>query len=113
MERTKAELIVLHGEMCERASGIYPNFRIPDVRWLREAIAIKSKTFGQADGHAGMYVEYNLPLLHQICTQRKNVVAHEVAHCVVYQMYPDYVRPHGKEWKEIVIKLGGLPALTL
>jgi len=41
----------------------------------------------------------------------KQVVAHEVAHLIVYQQYGK-VRPHGKEWQHVMQKVFNCPALT-
>tara|TARA_R110001599_G_scaffold65833_3_gene185718 strand:- start:1714 stop:2226 length:513 start_codon:yes stop_codon:yes gene_type:complete len=36
------------------------------------------------------------------------VVPHEVAHIIVYQIYGDTVRPHGKEWQAVMQKVYGI-----
>ena len=36
------------------------------------------------------------------------VVPHEVAHLIVYQIYGNTVKPHGKEWQAVMIKIYGL-----
>jgi SprT protein len=42
-----------------------------------------------------------------------NTVPHEVAHYVIYSLYgPKAVRPHGREWKELMLKFGATPSRT-
>ena len=42
-----------------------------------------------------------------------NTVPHEVAHYILYSIYGlKSVRPHGKEWKEIMLQLGAKPNRT-
>ncbi|WP_233407656.1 SprT family zinc-dependent metalloprotease [Marinomonas spartinae] len=39
----------------------------------------------------------------------ETVVPHEVAHIIVFQIYGNDVRPHGKEWQAVMHKVYGLP----
>jgi SprT protein len=42
-----------------------------------------------------------------------NTVPHEVAHYVIYSLYGlKAVRPHGKEWKDLMLQLGAMPTRT-
>lgn len=42
-----------------------------------------------------------------------NTVPHEVAHYVMYSLYgPKAVRPHGREWKDLMLKFGATPSRT-
>ncbi|MEO9274271.1 SprT family zinc-dependent metalloprotease [Marinomonas sp. 5E14-1] len=36
------------------------------------------------------------------------VVPHEVAHIIVFQIYGSTVRPHGKEWQAVMLKVFGV-----
>lgn len=38
----------------------------------------------------------------------ETVVPHEVAHIIVFQIYGNAVKPHGKEWKAVMLKVYGL-----
>ena len=39
-----------------------------------------------------------------------HVVAHEVAHLIAHQLFGSRIRPHGAEWKSIMLKVYQLPA---
>lgn len=42
-----------------------------------------------------------------------NTVPHEVAHYVIYSLYGlKTVRPHGKEWKDLMLQFGAKPSRT-
>ncbi len=42
-----------------------------------------------------------------------NTVPHEVAHYIIYSLYgPKAVRPHGREWKELMLQFGVTPSRT-
>ncbi len=42
-----------------------------------------------------------------------NTVPHEVAHYVIHNLYGlKAARPHGKEWKELMLRFGATPART-
>ncbi len=36
----------------------------------------------------------------------KTTVVHEIAHYITKCLHPEYIRPHGKEWKSVMIALG-------
>ena len=40
----------------------------------------------------------------------KHTVPHEVAHLVAHVIYGNRIRPHGREWQDLMINLYGLPA---
>ncbi len=42
-----------------------------------------------------------------------NTVPHEVAHYIMYCLHgPKGVRPHGREWKDLMLKFGAIPSRT-
>jgi len=36
----------------------------------------------------------------------KPTIVHEIGHYIAKCLYPQYIRPHGKEWKAIMVSLG-------
>jgi len=43
----------------------------------------------------------------------QQVLCHEAAHVAAYLLYGPDVRPHGPEWRELVVRAGHDPALRL
>jgi SprT protein len=41
-----------------------------------------------------------------------HIIAHELAHIMVYQLYGRRVKPHGIEWKKVMVEVFELPALV-
>lgn len=39
-----------------------------------------------------------------------HIIAHELAHIMVYQLYGQRVKPHGIEWKKVMMEVFDLPA---
>lgn len=70
------------------------------------------KQRGRAAGTAHLQkneLRFNLFMFEQ--DQRlflETVVPHEVAHLIVFQIYGDKVRPHGREWQAVMKKVYGL-----
>ncbi len=47
------------------------------------------------------------------CYSLANTVPHEVSHYVIYSLYgPKAVRPHGREWKNLMLRFGVEPNRT-
>ncbi len=71
---------------------------------------------------AGMYrvknnqseIRYNSELFAKYFTDNiENTIPHEVAHYVIHCCYGlRTVRPHGKEWQQLMIALGAEPSVT-
>jgi SprT protein len=82
-----------------------PDLEMPEIRW-----DVKNTDGGRAN-HVGNYVRFNLIL----CVENKEhflntTVPHELAHCIAGTLFYDKIlkdtgksmRPHGKEWKEVM-----------
>lgn len=71
--------------------------------------AVRFFNRGSAGGRAhyrDMSVSFNEVLAKENPVEFNNTVIHEVAHLVVKQIYP-LAKPHGKEFKHVMISLGG------
>ncbi|WP_409419492.1 SprT family zinc-dependent metalloprotease [Marinomonas sp. RS-M-Aa-14] len=70
------------------------------------------KQRGKAAGTAHLQkneLRFNYFMYQQNPTEFLNsVVPHEVAHMVVYQIYGNSVKPHGKEWQAVMFKVFGI-----
>jgi SprT protein len=95
-------------DYLDKAASLYTRrFLIPTIGFDLQGLAA-----GQAilhRDHPG--IRYNAALLEQegdAFLQR--TVPHEVAHLVVYQLYGRRVRPHGREWQQLMRQFGADPA---
>ena len=43
----------------------------------------------------------------------REVVCHEAAHVAVYLLHGNFARPHGREWKELMVKAGFEPRVRM
>ncbi|EGR3264643.1 SprT family zinc-dependent metalloprotease [Vibrio parahaemolyticus] len=85
---------------------------------FKRSFPIPSITFnvrGKAAGKA--YLQLNQIRLNPILFREnpqaflEEVIPHEVAHLITYQVY-GRVRPHGKEWRDVMESVFGIPANT-
>ncbi len=103
--RTKVERKLLDCLKVARAHYKRDDIPMPEIRW-----DVKNTDGGRAN-HAGNYVRYNLIL----CVENEakfleTTVPHELAHTIAGFLFYDKVlkdtgkkmRPHGKEWKEVM-----------
>ncbi|SEI91664.1 SprT protein [Pseudomonas linyingensis] len=83
-----------------------------DCRFLRPQISLRLRGLKAGVAHltenrlrfnAQLYRENREHFLRQ-------TVAHEVAHLVAHQRFGAGIRPHGREWQQIMLKVYGLPA---
>ncbi|WP_243730268.1 SprT family zinc-dependent metalloprotease [Marinomonas balearica] len=86
-------------------------------RYFRVKLSNPSFNFKQRGRAAGTaYLQKNEIRLNSYMYEQSpdeflnNVVPHEVAHIVVFQIYGLDASPHGKEWKAIMEHLFGVPA---
>ncbi len=80
------------------------------AKFKRSSCNFKQK--GKAAGTAHLQkneLRFNLFMYQQDPTAfLSQVVPHEVAHIVVYQIYGNSVKPHGKEWQAVMFKVYGI-----
>ncbi|GAB3475957.1 SprT family zinc-dependent metalloprotease [Marinomonas epiphytica] len=84
-------------------------------RFRRPTVSLKQR--GRAAGTAYLHtnqVRFNLFMFQQSPEKfLAEVVPHEVAHIIVYQIYGSGVSPHGQEWRAVMKKVFDLtPART-
>ena len=94
----------------QRAMTIWPGLDLP------AQIEVGFRLCGHAAGtasHKPPAIQYNATLLEKYKSDFiDSIVPHEVAHLVVHALYKKRVKPHGREWKEVVVRLGGRPDAT-
>ena len=79
-------------------------------KFKRSLCNLKQK--GRAAGTAHLHkneLRFNAYMYDQDPVEFINtVVPHEVAHIIVFQIYGNTVKPHGKEWKAVMLKVFGI-----
>ncbi|SBS33930.1 Protein SprT [Marinomonas spartinae] len=92
-------------DCIDRANQFFgTEFKIPNVN-LRQ----KGRAAGTAHLHKNE-VRFNAYMYQQNPQDfLDTVVPHEVAHIIVFQIYGNDVRPHGREWQAVMNKVYGLP----
>jgi len=83
------------------------------------AIAVRFDLRGRAAGmfrvrHGATEIRYNPWLFNRYFEENMdNTVPHEVAHYVVHRLFSRRrVRPHGKEWRDVMVAFGVAPRTT-
>jgi SprT protein len=77
----------------------------PKVEWFQ-----KSQVAGKAWYDCGNYVSFNEILALENGSVFKNTIAHELAHLVTFQIYPDRKQNHGPEFRSVMQTLGYSPS---
>jgi SprT protein len=97
----------------------YINLANQKLQLKLPAIAIKFDLKGRASGmfvvrHNQLLIRYNQIIFSQYYDDNLlNTVAHEVAHYVVHDIYGiKKVKPHGRQWKEIMALFEVKPEVT-
>ena len=93
-------------EHCsDQANQIFPSLMMPQpiVGWFT-----KTKTAGYAH-YAAHKVTFNEVIARDNFEKFENTVIHEVAHLVTNRLFPN-AKPHGREWKYVMRKLGAIPS---
>ena len=113
--RTKVEKKLLACLEIARAHYKRPDLAMPEIRW-----DVKNTDGGRAN-HAQNYVRFNLILCVENETKfLETTVPHELAHCIAGTLFYDAVlketgkkmRPHGKQWKEVMSVLSTPASVT-
>jgi SprT protein len=103
-----SDLIVAKAkEVVGKANLLFPKNQI-DFSAITFDFAMRGKTAGKADCK-NLVLYYNLIIAGDNLTEFLNdTVAHEIAHLFQRKMYPTS-KPHGVEWKLVMMKLGYEP----
>jgi SprT protein len=73
---------------------------------------LRGQSAGQANYRHNV-IRLNRELLEKYTTDFiDQTVPHEFAHLVAYRVYGSRIKPHGKEWKSVVLALGAEPVRT-
>jgi SprT protein len=103
---------ILKNEIENKAKLIYQEgvkkFDLKNPVELNFDFSLRGRVAGYASREDGK-LQYNLEMaLKNYDSFLGDTVAHEVAHIIAFQKYPDS-KPHGKEWKKIMLILGYEP----
>jgi len=91
------------------ASNIY-NRIFPSIPIRND---IKGKCAGQFCVKNGFkYLRFNPVLYKENKSTYDDTIVHEVAHYIVYEKFNGCCKPHGREWKSVMKKLGKRPDVT-
>jgi predicted SprT family Zn-dependent metalloprotease len=57
-------------------------------------------------------------LNHSLASQQnvallQEAICHELAHIVVYQLHGKTAKPHGEEWKSLIVRAGKIPRISI
>jgi SprT protein len=92
---------------CLQAAERTAKFQLPAVTidfLLRGATAGKVRL----SPYSSPAISYNSVLLNENQLPfLSQTIPHEVAHIAIWYLYQNRVRPHGLEWKQMVVELGG------
>ena len=105
----KAEESVLHKlkELRDEANRLWGIDVRPEV-----SFDLRGQAAGQANYHANR-LRFNLELLRKYGNDFvEQTVPHEFAHLVSYRKFGRRIKPHGIEWKSVMIELGASPSRT-
>ena len=98
----------LKSEIKLKAEKIYKSgidtFKIKNPVKINFNFSLRGRVAGTAESNGN--INYNLDIANKNYDIFINdTVPHEVAHVICFQVYP-YAKPHGREWKSIIRKLG-------
>ncbi len=106
---SQTELLVLAklAELRKKVRGLFGVAIDPEV-----AFDLRGQAAGQANYRKNK-IRFNRDLLEKYTDEFiKQTVPHEFAHLVAYRKFGHRIRPHGAEWKLVMVALGIKPART-
>jgi predicted SprT family Zn-dependent metalloprotease len=111
-----AERVAHYTEVVRKVFPSLSSFTVPNVGFYTN-----KKYSGCATGALHL-VEFNTVLAEENREAFDNTIIHEIAHLVIYRFYPlggklvngtfKKVKPHGEEFKHVMIMIGGRPNRT-
>jgi SprT protein len=94
-------------ELCVKAQTLYGVKIEPAVSYDQRGLAA-----GQAN-YSENSIRFNRELLEKYAEDFiDQTVPHEFAHLVAYRVYGSRIKPHGNEWRSIMVALGATPSRT-
>lgn len=104
-EEDVLSLVIQKANECfDKADAFFGN------KFKRSTCNLKQR--GRAAGTAHLQkneLRFNHFMYHQNPVEfLDTVIPHEVAHIIVFQIYGNTVKPHGKEWKAVMLKVYGI-----
>ena len=107
LSEAEASVMEKLGELRTKAENLYGIDIRPEVLFN-----LRGQAAGQANYRATR-IRFNQELLRKYKAEFINqTVPHEFAHLIAYQKFGRRIKPHGKEWKSVMIELGASPSRT-
>jgi len=107
----KAILLALDKSLARAQSATERRYEYETVRFDLRGRAAGQLVYRRVRGRVSQAsFRFNLALYDQDPDRFvKEVVPHEVAHLVAYQLHGSAIKPHGQEWKMVMTEIFGLP----
>lgn len=99
----RIRVVRLTAELIRRARERWPGARIPEPT---VEFRLRGRTAGEACSRTNV-TNYNRELLEKYGEEFiQRIVPHEVAHIVAPRLVAGRIKPHGREWKEVMAFFG-------
>lgn len=109
MEKITEQYLKRFDELEEKAKEIYPINHFPSYNLVisaRNSATIGSFIWRYGGGDYEFFLNAAY-LATNTAEDIDDVIVHEFCHFLAHLLYGDDIRPHGKEWKQIMREFGG------